>query len=79
MVSATFTKKEGQIVTKILCRSLRNEIFVGVFASRDISKDEELFYDYNFATFGGGQDQTCYCGSPQCRGTMGRKSRRDRT
>ncbi|KAI7886950.1 SET domain-containing protein [Lichtheimia hyalospora FSU 10163] len=59
--------------------SLRNEIFVGVFASRDISKDEELFYDYNFATFGGGQDQTCYCGSPQCRGTMGRKSRRDRT
>lgn len=59
--------------------SLRNEIFVGVFASRDISQGEELFYDYNFATFGGGQDQTCYCGSPQCRGTMGRKSRRDRT
>ncbi|KAI9316094.1 hypothetical protein BX666DRAFT_1955066 [Dichotomocladium elegans] len=53
--------------------AFKHQLFVGVFASRDITAGEELFYDYNFATFGEGQDQACYCGSQKCRGTIGKK------
>ncbi|KAI9495959.1 hypothetical protein BDB00DRAFT_759408 [Zychaea mexicana] len=57
---------------------LKGELFVGVFASRDIKIGEELFYDYNFSTFGGsGDDQLCHCGSIKCRGAIGKKPRRE--
>ncbi|KAI9243830.1 hypothetical protein BDA99DRAFT_529816 [Phascolomyces articulosus] len=55
---------------------LKGELFVGVFASRDITAGEELFYDYNFSTFGeSGDDQLCRCDSDICRGTIGKKRR----
>ncbi|KAG2221316.1 hypothetical protein INT45_014000 [Circinella minor] len=55
---------------------LKGELFVGVFSSRYINAGEELFYDYNFSTFGeSGDDQLCRCGSDNCRGTIGKKRR----
>ncbi|KAI8137962.1 hypothetical protein BJV82DRAFT_524413 [Fennellomyces sp. T-0311] len=59
--------------------ALKGELFVGVFASKDITAGEELFYDYNFSTFGGsGDDQPCHCESRKCRGRIGKKpNRRD--
>ncbi|KAI8976993.1 hypothetical protein BDF20DRAFT_835829 [Mycotypha africana] len=54
----------------------RGESHFGVFASMDIEPYSELFYDYNFSTFNGSVEsqQPCYCGSKDCRGTIGRKS-----
>ena len=55
---------------------MKGELFVGVFSSRYINAGEELFYDYNFSTFGeSGDDQLCRCGSDNCRGTIGKKRR----
>jgi SET domain-containing protein len=38
-------------------------------ATRDIAADEELLYEYNLYD-SDDDDATCYCGAPQCRGTM---------
>ncbi|KAG2193674.1 hypothetical protein INT47_002316 [Mucor saturninus] len=56
--------------------SLKGESHYGVFASVDIGANSELFYDYNFSTFNGSVEsqQTCYCGSKLCRGTIGKKT-----
>ncbi|KAI7906434.1 uncharacterized protein BX663DRAFT_427608 [Cokeromyces recurvatus] len=55
--------------------SLRGESHFGIFASKDIKANSELFYDYNFSTFNGSVEsqQPCYCGSEHCRGTIGKK------
>ncbi|KAI7861975.1 hypothetical protein BDF14DRAFT_1999502 [Spinellus fusiger] len=54
--------------------ALKGELAVGVFASRDISANSELFYDYNFSVFGNpDSQQLCYCGSDNCRGSIGKK------
>ncbi|KAF7728566.1 Histone-Lysine N-Methyltransferase ash1l [Apophysomyces ossiformis] len=56
--------------------ALRGELHVGVFASKDIPANSELFYDYNFSVFGNTESQQrCYCGSSNCRGTIGRKTK----
>ncbi|CAG8815268.1 24290_t:CDS:2, partial [Racocetra persica] len=49
--------------------------FIGVFASYVIAPGAELTYDYNFSTFGGAQEQECFCGAPNCRGLIGGKHR----
>ncbi|KAI9485998.1 MAG: hypothetical protein EXX96DRAFT_27658 [Benjaminiella poitrasii] len=56
--------------------SLRGESHFGVFASKDIKANSELFYDYNFSTFNGSvkSQQPCYCESKSCRGTIGKKA-----
>ncbi|CAI2184172.1 4554_t:CDS:2 [Funneliformis geosporum] len=54
-------------------RAPQGELFVGVFASRNIASGAELTYDYNFSKFGGAEEQLCYCESPICRGLMGSK------
>ncbi|GES81962.1 histone-lysine N-methyltransferase ASH1L-like [Rhizophagus clarus] len=54
-------------------RAPQGELFVGVFASRNIAARTELTYDYNFSKFGGAEEQLCYCGTPTCRGLMGSK------
>lgn len=48
---------------------------VRIIASRDIQKDEELFYDYSLVidekmTKTLREQYQCLCGSPECRGTM---------
>ncbi|CAB4377226.1 SET domain-containing protein [Rhizophagus irregularis] len=54
-------------------RAPQGELFVGVFASKNIVARTELTYDYNFSKFGGAEEQLCYCGTPTCRGLMGSK------
>jgi hypothetical protein len=54
-------------------RAPQGELFVGVFASKNIAARTELTYDYNFSKFGGAEEQLCYCGTPTCRGLMGSK------
>ncbi|KAF2861474.1 SET domain-containing protein [Piedraia hortae CBS 480.64] len=46
---------------------------MGVFAGENgIFTGEELTYDYNFDTFGNSR-HTCYCGTPSCRGFLGKR------
>jgi SET domain-containing protein len=42
---------------------------VYIRALRDIAPNEELLYEYNLYD-SDDDDQTCYCGAPNCRGTM---------
>jgi hypothetical protein len=42
---------------------------VFIRALRDIAPNEELLYEYNLYD-SDDDDQTCYCGAPNCRGTM---------
>ncbi|XVE55121.1 hypothetical protein DITRI_Ditri03aG0135300 [Diplodiscus trichospermus] len=50
------------------------EIRVGIFAKQDITIGTELAYDYNFEWYGGAKVR-CLCGSPNCSGFLGAKSR----
>ncbi|XWS15291.1 hypothetical protein CRYUN_Cryun35bG0083200 [Craigia yunnanensis] len=50
------------------------EIRVGIFAKQDIAIGTELAYDYNFEWYGGAKVR-CLCGSPNCSGFLGAKSR----
>lgn len=47
------------------------ETRVGVFAKKNIRKDEFITYDYQWIQFG--TDQQCYCGTPDCRRILGAK------
>ena len=40
------------------------------FARADICPGQELTYDYRFKREEGDDKLTCYCGAPNCRGTM---------
>ncbi|ODM98315.1 Histone-lysine N-methyltransferase ASH1L [Orchesella cincta] len=48
---------------------------MALFALRDIRPEEELSYDYNFSLFNPSEGQPCYCGSEQCRGVIGVRTR----
>ncbi|WVQ97715.1 hypothetical protein IAU59_004829 [Kwoniella sp. CBS 9459] len=55
------------------------EYEVGMWALRDIKAGEELFYDYNFESFGVAAQSDelrtkCCCGAPNCVGFLGRKA-----
>ncbi|WVQ68838.1 uncharacterized protein L199_007047 [Kwoniella botswanensis] len=55
------------------------EYEVGMWALRDIKAGEELFYDYNFESFGVAAQSDelrtkCHCGAPNCIGFLGRKA-----
>ena len=45
------------------------ETRVGIFATRDIGRNEEVTYDYRMESFGGWR-QACRCGAPNCRGWL---------
>ncbi|KAN0065377.1 histone methyltransferase set2 [Thecaphora frezii] len=49
---------------------------MGIFALRDIAKGEELTFNYNVDRYGN-DAQTCYCGEPNCVGTLGGKTQTD--
>ena len=49
---------------------------MGIFAKRDIEKDEELTFNYNVDRYGS-DPQTCYCGEPNCVGTIGGRTQTD--
>eukprot|EP00158_Paraphelidium_tribonemae_P008965 Partr_v1_DN28736_c0_g2_i4_m62490 putative SET domain containing 2 len=43
---------------------------MGIFAKRNVSKGEELSFDYKFERYGA-PAQPCFCGSAMCKGTIG--------
>ncbi|KAF6169095.1 hypothetical protein GIB67_038592 [Kingdonia uniflora] len=47
------------------------ETRIGIFATRDIKRGEQLSYDYQFVQFGA--DQDCHCGALGCRQKLGAK------
>lgn len=49
------------------------ETRIGIFATHDIKRGEELTYDYQFVQFGA--DQDCYCGALGCRQKLGKPSK----
>ncbi|CAI0395754.1 unnamed protein product [Linum tenue] len=50
---------------------VNGEICIGLFALRNIKKDEELTFDYNYVRVFGAAAKKCYCSSAQCRGYIG--------
>eukprot|EP00742_Colponemidia_sp_Colp-10_P006382 GILJ01006839.1.p1 GENE.GILJ01006839.1~~GILJ01006839.1.p1 ORF type:complete len:654 (+),score=67.77 GILJ01006839.1:86-2047(+) len=54
--------------------TVQGETRIGFFTIKDVPKGTEFTFDYQFQTFGDTQ-QTCYCGSDNCRGTIGIPSR----
>ncbi|OMO52182.1 hypothetical protein CCACVL1_29320, partial [Corchorus capsularis] len=50
---------------------VNGEICIGLFALRDIKKDEELTFDYNYVRVYGAAAKKCHCASPHCRGYIG--------
>lgn len=52
---------------------------IGLFAIDSIPAGTELTYDYNFDWFEGAEKQVCLCGEPNCRGFIGRRSRKSET
>lgn len=51
---------------------IEGETRIGIFATRDIKRGEELTYDYQFVQFGA--DQDCYCGALSCKQKLGTKA-----
>ncbi|WVQ83668.1 hypothetical protein IAT38_005811 [Cryptococcus sp. DSM 104549] len=49
---------------------------MGIFTKRDILKGEEITFNYNVDRYGH-DAQTCYCGEPNCVGTIGGKTQTD--
>ncbi|GIL91288.1 hypothetical protein Vretimale_10000 [Volvox reticuliferus] len=49
---------------------VRGELAIGLFAVRDIPKETELTFDYNFERYGD-KPMRCYCGSTNCRSFIG--------
>jgi len=52
--------------------AVNGEISIGLFALKDISKETEITFDYQFERIGGAK-QKCLCGSTNCRGFLGAK------
>ncbi|KAM7256870.1 hypothetical protein ACFE04_012611 [Oxalis oulophora] len=50
---------------------VNGEICVGLFAVRNIRKDEELTFDYNYVRVFGAAAKKCFCGASCCRGYIG--------
>lgn len=49
---------------------------MGIYAKRNIRKDEELTFNYNVDRYGH-EAQPCYCGEPNCVGFLGGKTQTD--
>uniref|UniRef100_V5E6W1 [histone H3]-lysine(36) N-trimethyltransferase n=2 Tax=Kalmanozyma brasiliensis (strain GHG001) TaxID=1365824 RepID=V5E6W1_KALBG len=49
---------------------------MGIFAKRNIVKGEELTFNYNVDRYGN-DAQECFCGEPNCVGTLGGKTQTD--
>lgn len=46
-------------------------IRMGIFAQKPIKSGEEVTFDYKFERLAGTDPQTCFCGSPECKGIIG--------
>jgi len=45
---------------------------IGFFSTKEIQRNQEVTFDYQFIHFG--KAQTCLCGAPSCRGVIGREA-----
>lgn len=52
---------------------VKGDVRIALFAIKDIKKNEELTFEYNFSSFG--QSQICNCGAKNCRGIIGTKTK----
>jgi SET domain-containing protein len=52
------------------CATEETNSRIYIRALRDIAPNEELLYEYNLYDADEGDNYDCYCGSPNCRGTM---------
>ena len=52
------------------CETDERDGHIYIYALRDIAAGEELVYDYNLYDGELDDPSTCYCGGPNCRGTM---------
>lgn len=59
----------GHVEKWVVGRKLR----MGIFASRDIRRGEEVTFDYNVDRYGA-EAQPCYCGEKNCVGFLGGKT-----
>lgn len=50
---------------------VNGEVCIGLFATRDIKKGEELTFDYNYVRVFGAAAKKCVCRSSRCRGVIG--------
>ncbi|XP_002980990.2 histone-lysine N-methyltransferase ASHH2 [Selaginella moellendorffii] len=50
---------------------VNGEICIGLFAIRDVAKNEEITFNYNFERLYGAAAKKCHCGSAHCRGYIG--------
>ncbi|KAL1543782.1 [histone H3]-lysine(4) N-trimethyltransferase [Salvia divinorum] len=50
---------------------VNGEVCIGLFSLRDIKKEEEITFDYNFVRLFGAAAKKCECGSANCRGYIG--------
>ncbi|KAJ2817188.1 hypothetical protein IWW50_006254, partial [Coemansia erecta] len=46
-------------------------IRMGIFTERPIKRGEEITFDYKFERMADSEPQSCYCGSPECKGIIG--------
>ncbi|EJD05050.1 uncharacterized protein FOMMEDRAFT_105290 [Fomitiporia mediterranea MF3/22] len=53
-----------------------DRVRMGIYAKRNIKKDEELTFNYNVDRYGH-DAQPCYCGEPNCVGVLGGKTQTD--
>ncbi|KAI0688016.1 hypothetical protein BC835DRAFT_1285649 [Cytidiella melzeri] len=56
--------------------SVGRHVRMGIFANRNIKKDEELTFNYNVDRYGH-EAQPCYCGEAKCVGFIGGKTQTD--
>ncbi|EGO02917.1 hypothetical protein SERLA73DRAFT_47203 [Serpula lacrymans var. lacrymans S7.3] len=56
--------------------TIGNHVRMGIFANRNIVKDEELTFNYNVDRYGH-EAQPCYCGEAKCVGFIGGKTQTD--
>ncbi|PHT58934.1 hypothetical protein CQW23_01297 [Capsicum baccatum] len=72
VIDATYKGNKSRHINHSYCPNtemqrctIDGETRIDIFATRDIKKDEQLTYDYQFVQFGA--DEECHCGAVECK------------